>query len=86
MANVNAKAPVGQGSVTSALCWSDAEAASRWITGLESVLDDVLAASVDQLQPPRERQLGHLAAARITQEGAVALRHALEFAKRGLPT
>jgi hypothetical protein len=84
MTTVNAKAPAGQESVTSALCWSDAEAASRWIAGLESVLDDVLAASVDQLLPLRERQLGHVAAARITHEGGVALRHALEYAKRGL--
>jgi hypothetical protein len=86
MANVNAKAPAGQESVTSSLCWSDPEAASRWISGLESVLDDVLAASLDQLLPLRERHLGHVAAARITQEGAVALRHALEYAKRGLLT
>ena len=84
MANVNAGAPEGQGSVTSALCWSDPEAAARWISGLESVLDDVLSASMDQLLPLRERHLGPMAAARITQEGSVALRHALDYAKRGL--
>jgi hypothetical protein len=86
MANVKAKAPAGQESVTSSLCWSDAEAVARWISTLESTLDDVLAASMDQLLPLRERHLGHVAAARITQEGAVALRHALDHAKRGLPT
>jgi hypothetical protein len=86
MANVKATAPAGQESVTSALCWSDPEAAARWIAGLEATLDDVLSASMDQLLPLRERHLGHVAAARITQEGAVALRHAVEYAKRGLLT
>lgn len=86
MTNVNDLSSVGQDSVLTSLCWSDPEAATRWISGLESVLDDVLAAAGDQMLPLRERQLGHLAAARITREGAVALRHALDYAKRGLLT
>jgi hypothetical protein len=85
MSNVSDEPPMGQDPVLPSLRWSDAEAARRWISGLESVLDDVLAASADQMLPLRQRRLGHVEADRIVREATVALYHALSFARRGLP-
>jgi hypothetical protein len=85
MSKVNHKAPSGQESVTSALCWSDPEAARAWLAGLQTLLDDALAAMADQLLPLRQRRLGHVEAQRIFVEASAALAKALLFAMRGLP-
>ncbi len=85
MSNVNDEPPKGQDPVLPSLRWSDAEAARRWLSGLESVLDDALSASADQMLPLRQRRLGHVEADRILRDATVALHHALSFARRGLP-
>ena len=85
MTSINPKAPAGQDSVTSALCWSDPEDARVWLTGLQALLDDALAATMDQLLPLRQRRLGHVEAQRIIEEAAAALAKALSYAARGLP-
>jgi hypothetical protein len=85
MSNVNPTAPKGQESVTSALRWSNPEAARAWLAGLQAVLDDALAAAADQLLPLRQRRLGHVEAQRIFLEASAALAKALLFAALGLP-
>jgi len=77
--------PEGQDPVRPSLDWSNAEAARRWLSGVETVLDDALAASGDQMLPLRQRRLGHVEAERIVREATVALHNALSFARRGLP-
>ena len=85
MTTVNAPPPRGQESVTSALRWSDPEAARAWLAGLQSTLDDALAALADQLLPLRQRRLGHIEAQRIFLEASASLAKALLYAMRGLP-
>ena len=85
MSNVNPTAPRGQESVTSALRWSDPEAARAWLAGLQSTLDDALAALADQLLPLRQRRLGHIEAQRIFLEASASLAKALLYASLGLP-
>ena len=85
MSNVNDMAPKGQDSVTSALCWSDPEAARPWLASVKTLTDDAMAAILDQLLPLRQRRLGHVEAERIIQEAAKALAKALSYAARGLP-
>jgi hypothetical protein len=77
--------PEGQDPSLPSLDWTDPKAAHRWLSGLKTVLDDVLAASADQLLPRRQQHLGHVEAERILREATVALHHALSFAERGLP-
>ena len=85
MSDVNQGPTAGQESDTSALRWSDPEAARGWLIGLQALLDDALAATMDQLLPLRQRRLGHVEAERILQEAAAALAKALSYAARGLP-
>jgi hypothetical protein len=85
MPGVNQGPLAGQESDTSALRWSDPEAARAWLSGLQAALDDALAAMGDQLLPLRQRRLGHIEAERIFQEASTALAKALSYAARGLP-
>ncbi len=85
MSDFSDEPPKGQDSGLPSLNWSDPEAARRWISGLESVLDNALAAAGDQMLPLRQRRLGHVEADRIVRDATVALHRALAFAKRGLP-
>ena len=75
----------GQDLSVSSLCWSDPEAARRWLSGVESAFEDVLAASLDQMRPLRDRHLGRVEADRIVREAAASLCLAVAHAKRGLP-
>jgi len=84
MTTVSDEPPKGQDPALPSLLWSDLEAAQRWLSGVKSTLDDVLAASGDQRLPPRQRRLGHVEAARILQKATVALHNALSYAERGL--
>jgi hypothetical protein len=68
-----------------ALDWSNPDAARRWLLGVETVLEDALGAAADRLLPRRQRHLGHVEAERILREATIALHHALDFARRGLP-
>jgi hypothetical protein len=85
MSNVSDEPPMGQDPAITSLCWSNPEAAKRWLSGVKSALDDALAASGDQMLPLRQRRLGHVEAERILREATVALHNALSFAERGLP-
>jgi hypothetical protein len=85
MSTVSDEPPMGQDPRLASLTWSDPKAAARWLSGVKSVLDDVLAASADQMLPLRQRRLGHVEADRIVRDATVALHHALSFAARGLP-
>lgn len=85
MTGIKQGPPGGQDSDTSALLWSDPEAARAWLSGLQAALDDALAAMGDQLLPLRQRRLGHVEAERIFQEASAALAKALSYAERGLP-
>lgn len=85
MSKVTATPPKGQDPALPSLRWSDAEAAARWLSGMEAALDDALAVAGDQMLPLRQRRLGHVEADRILREATVALHQALSFAKRGLP-
>jgi hypothetical protein len=85
MSSFTEEPPEGQDPRLPSLDWSDATAARRWLSGVETVLADLEAAAVDQLLPRRQRHLGHVEAERIVREATVALHHALAFAERGLP-
>ena len=75
----------GQDLSVSSLCWSDPEAARQWLSGVESVFEDAMAAALDQMRPLRGRHLGHVEADRIVKEASAALCVAIAYAKRGLP-
>ena len=75
----------GQDLSVSSLCWSDPEAARQWLSGVESVFEDAMAAALDQMRPLRGRHLGHVEADRIVKEASAALCLAVAYAKRGLP-
>ena len=67
------------------LRWSDPTATRRWLSGVESALNDALSAAGDQMLPRRQRRLGPVEATRLLHEATVALRQALAYAERGFP-
>ena len=75
----------GQDRSVSSLCWSDPEAARRWLSGVESVFEDAMTAALDQMRPLRDRHLGRVEADRIVKEASSALCLAVTYARRGLP-
>jgi hypothetical protein len=85
MSDFTEEPPEGQDPRVPSLVWSDPEAARRWLSGVTTVLDDLVAATEDQLRPRRQRRLGHVEAERIVREATVTLHHALAYAARGLP-
>jgi len=76
---------MGQDPSVPSLDWSNPKATHQWLSGVKTALDDVLAATTDQMLPRRQRHLGHMEADRILREATVALHHALSFAERGHP-
>jgi hypothetical protein len=66
--------------------WSDPETICTVVFRLRTLISDVQGAAEDQLQPRRERRLGHLEAERILRESFDCLDELLSLAERNLPT
>jgi hypothetical protein len=68
-----------------AIRWDDAEMVCALVYRLRTLVSDVQGAAEDQLQPRRERRLGHLEAARILAESFDCIDDLLSLAERSLP-
>ena len=76
MSDINQPPPGGQGSVHPL---SDPAVAQAWIVGLREHVAEAKAAIDDQMLPPRQRRLGHVAAARILEDAFTAIDKAILF-------
>jgi hypothetical protein len=71
--------------VRPSLSWSDPKMANIFFVNLRTLMADVQGAAEDQLQPRRERRLGHLEAERILVEAFKCIDELLSFMERTVP-